>query len=311
MQAEMNMDSWHSYPKIWALGHRAVQEIFQDPVLVEEKIDGSQFSFGRFGDELLIRSKGAVMNIDAPERMFNHAAETVKRIAPMLTNGWTYRGEYLQKARHNGLAYDRIPNQHVILFDINTGNECYLSAAGKAEEAERLGLECVPILYQGVVPDIAFFRTFLDRVSVLGGQKIEGVVVKNYARYTIDGKAMLGKFVSEAFKEIQSGHWREDNPTQTDVVDRLIEKFKTPARWGKSVQHLKEAGVLTNSPKDIGMLLKEVQKDTKAECLEEIKDYLAKWALPKIERGIIGGFAEWYKDELLKLQFDGNENSET
>jgi ATP-dependent RNA circularization protein (DNA/RNA ligase family) len=35
-----------SYPSIYALGHRAIRELFDGPVVVEEKIDGSQFSFG-------------------------------------------------------------------------------------------------------------------------------------------------------------------------------------------------------------------------------------------------------------------------
>ncbi len=36
------MDSWHSYPSIYALGHRAVKEILTTPVLVQEKMDISQ-----------------------------------------------------------------------------------------------------------------------------------------------------------------------------------------------------------------------------------------------------------------------------
>ena len=44
--------SWHSYPQIYNLGHKAIAGIFDDDVLIEEKIDGSQFSFGR-GDALV------------------------------------------------------------------------------------------------------------------------------------------------------------------------------------------------------------------------------------------------------------------
>ncbi len=36
------MNSWHSYPSIYNLGHREVAEILKSPVNVEEKIDGSQ-----------------------------------------------------------------------------------------------------------------------------------------------------------------------------------------------------------------------------------------------------------------------------
>jgi hypothetical protein len=42
----MSVDSWHSYPSLFAIGHRALAELLLDPVPVEETIDGSQFSFG-------------------------------------------------------------------------------------------------------------------------------------------------------------------------------------------------------------------------------------------------------------------------
>jgi hypothetical protein len=35
-----------SYSSIFNLGHKAVADIFKTPVLCEEKVDGSQFSFG-------------------------------------------------------------------------------------------------------------------------------------------------------------------------------------------------------------------------------------------------------------------------
>lgn len=297
------MDSWHSYPKIYSLGHRAVQDIFKDPVVVEEKVDGSQFSFGRSGDDLLIRSKGCVMNIDAPEKMFQAAADTVKCLSAELHDGWTYRGEYLARQKHNALAYDRIPAQHIIIFDINTGNESYLSPLEKRKEAERLGLETVPVLGDGVF-NIGSFRELLNSVSILGGQRIEGVVVKNYSRFCADGKAMFGKFVSESFKEIHGASWRETNPVQADIVEQIVDKIRTPARWAKAVQHLRDAGDITDSPRDIGPLIKEVQSDTMDEAKEEIAQFFAKWALPKVQRGLIRGLPEWYKNELLKKSFE-------
>ena len=115
--------SWHSYPKIWALGHRAVRELFDGDVFVEEKVDGSQFSFGVFNDELRCRSKGADINTQAPEKMFAKAVETAQRLGPDLLEGATYRGEYLQKPKHNTLAYDRVPEGNIIIFDINTAEE--------------------------------------------------------------------------------------------------------------------------------------------------------------------------------------------
>ena len=44
--------SWHSYGKIFNLGHKETEALFDGPVVVEEKIDGSQFSFGSINGEL-------------------------------------------------------------------------------------------------------------------------------------------------------------------------------------------------------------------------------------------------------------------
>lgn len=299
------MDSWHSYPKVWALGHAALAELFLDPVLVEEKIDGSQFSFGRFGGELRCRSKGVQLQVLAPDKMFARAVEVAGSLD--LRDGWTYRAEYLMKPKHNALAYDRIPRNHLIVFDINTGNEQYASYAEKRDEAERIGLECVPRITEGVIADVTTFRALLDTVSCLGGQKIEGVVVKNYHRFGPDKKALLGKFVSEAFKEVHAASWKDSNPTQSDIVERLIDSYRTPARWAKAVQHLRETGKLEGSPRDIGMLIKEVATDIEAEAKAEIMERLYQWAEGKFRRGVIRGLPEWYKDRLLENQFNQGE----
>ena len=299
----------HSYPSIYVLGHKAVSEIFSEPVTIEEQIDGSQFSFGiyetQWGEPTIkCRSKGAEIQMLAPEKMFTLAVETVQRLAGKLRPNWTYRGEYLAKPKHNVIAYSRIPSQNVILFDINTGHESYLSWEDKSQEAERLGLETVPCLFRGQVGSPELLRELLGEISILGGSEIEGVVVKNYARFTIDKKAMMGKFVSEKFKEIHSAEWKAANPRSGDILDVLAAIYRSPARWQKAVQHLREAGELLNEPSDIGLLFKEVPRDILRECEEEIKETLFKWAWPRIARATTAGMAEWYKDLLLVRQFD-------
>lgn len=317
--------SWSSYPSIFTLGHKAIQMLLAGDVNVEEKVDGSQFSFGLVEASpvdvvtdtfykdgvathaaLKIRSKGCVMHIDAPEKMFNLAAQTVKTLYPKLVPGWTYRGEYLARPKHNSLAYDRVPIGNIIIFDINTGDQEYLSYEDKKTEAERLGLECVPLLFRGRVRDVSEVRQFLDTTSVLGGQRIEGVVIKpvNYDLYGQDKKVLLGKFVSEAFKEVHRKTWGESNPTSKDVITQIAQAYTTPARWNKAVQHLREAGRLVNDVQDIGPIIKEVPGDVLKECEEDIKDALFKWAWPHIRRGLTAGLPQWYKEQLLKQSFD-------
>lgn len=292
----------HGYPKIYAIGHRAVQDLFLDPVLVEEKVDGSQFSFCRQGDNLIMKSRGSTV-FSGGEKMFNKAAETVEKLKDSLTPDWVYRGEYLQKPKQNCLTYSRIPSQHIILFDINTGNEVYLSREQKEQEAVRLGLEIVPKLYEGIVSNPEDIYKLLETESVLGGVKIEGVVVKNYNRFGVDGKALMGKFVSESFKESHGKEWKASNPTLGDVVERIIATLRTERRWEKAAERLRDEGTLEHSPKDIGSLIREVQKDTKEEELEFIKDKLAEYAIPRILRAVSAGLPEWWKERLLKSAF--------
>ena len=303
------LTSWHSYPKIYNFGHKAIKNLFAEEVQVEEKIDGSFYSFGMFDSALKIRSKGKEMAVDAPEKLFIPAVETTKKLQYELTPGWTYRAEFLAKPKHNVLAYDRIPKDHLIIFDINPFEEEYLSYEAKKIEADRLGLECAPLLYKGKINSLEEFQQFLELDSILGGVKIEGVVIKNYKRFGSDGKVLMGKYVSTKFKERHKKEWKMGNPQGKDILTMLQETFRTEARWHKGIQHLRENGELIGDMRDIGPLIKEIQRDTKEECEDEIKEALWKWAWPHICRKVTAGFPEWYKQKLLGKQFGETEIS--
>lgn len=298
-----------SYPSIYNLGHAAITDLFKGPVIIEEKVDGSQFSFTKLAStgELVCRSKGATINMLAPEGMFIKAVEQVQEMAPLLTPGLVYRGEYLRSPKHNVLAYERNPTGHIIIYDIERGEQCFCPAAEKVAEAKMLGLECVPVLFEGLLLDVALLRELLETQSVLGGQKIEGVVIKpaNYDLYGRDKKVLMGKFVSEAFKEIHNADWKKDHATKSngEIIQLLAAIYATPARWAKALIHLKEAGKIENSPKDIGALIAEVPPDVEKECAPEIKEQLWAWAWPQLRRAITRGLPMWYKEELMKLQF--------
>lgn len=295
------MTSWHSYPKVYAIGHAAIREIFLDDVIVEEKVDGSQFSFGRFNGELRCKSRNQECVLDNAG-MFQIGVNQVSMLP--LKDGWTYRGEYLQKPKHNALAYQRTPNKNTILFDVNTGTEKYLSRDAKLLESERLGIEIVPIIFRGRITSIEQLEKLLDRESILGGVKIEGVVVKNYNRFSRDGKAMIGKVVSAAFKETHAHEWKQDNPQSGDIVQSIVAMLRTDARWEKAVQHLRDDGKLKGEPSDIGPLIKAAQADITEECKAQIQDILWSWARDKVLRGSVAGLAEWYKERVTHSAFE-------
>lgn len=290
-----------SYSAIYALGHRAIIDIISGPVVVEEKVDGSQFSMQRLDGELACRSKGQDLIPGAPEKMFSRAVETAGSLD--LHDGWTYRCEYLQSPKHNTLAYGRIPRSHLVVYDIETGPQCFLTPNAKLDECRRIGLECVPLYFEGILSSLADLQAMLERDSMLGSVKIEGVVVKNYAMFTADKKVAMAKLVCPQFAEKNAANWRTSNPTKADVVQTIITQLRSEARWQKAVQHLRERGDLTESPKDIGPLIKEAQSDILKEEKEWIAEQLLKHALPEIIRGSVGGLPEWYKGELANAAF--------
>lgn len=298
------MSEISSYPKIYALGHWAIGGIFNTEVSVTEKIDGSQFSFGIIGGELLARSRGQRLILDTPNKMFEQAVETAKELAPILTDGWIYRCEYLQKPKHNTLSYDRTPRGYLMVFDIERAPQDFLTDDERYEESQRIGLESVPVFYRGVVKNQEMIKEMLSTVSILGGQLIEGVVVKNYALFLPDGKVAMGKYVSEAFKEVHRKSWRERNPTSGDVLYQLSNIYCNPARWEKAAIHLREADLLEESPKDIGNLILEVQRDIEQENADEIKQFLFNHYWPKLRRSITAGLPEWWKNKLLEKAFE-------
>lgn len=291
-----------SYSKIYSLGHRAVRNIFASPTLIQEKVDGSQISFTKRGGVLYIRSKKVMLYIEEPERMFSLGIIQINERKDSLKDGWIYRGEYLRKPKHNVLKYDRVPEGHTILFDVQIGDQEFLGPERMQNEAHRLGFEVVPYWYV-TDPSRGDLGEMLLRPSVLGGTAVEGVVIKNYSMFDSNtGKVLMAKYVSEAFKEV---HQRKQyKQGHGDVITKLIERYSTVARWQKAVQHLREEGKLDDSPKDIGSLIKEVNIDVHDEHADEIKEALFKWGWKKIARGITKGLPEWYKEKLLNKQFE-------
>lgn len=285
-----------SYTKVLALGHRFIQDILFGETIAEEKVDGSQISFGVLDGILCVRSRGQEVILDAPG-MFDRAVEQIQEVQHLLRPGYIYRGEYLRKPKHNVLAYDRVPKNNIVIFDIEDEDFNPLSYNEKCFVADEIGFETVPLLAVNVKGKDEIL-SLLDIDSFLGGTKIEGVVIKNYGKLVEGSKYMVGKYVSEKFKEKMTGKVKMEKQND-DIVSLIVKSLKTDARYHKAVQHLRESGNLLGEPKDIGNLLKELHQDIDTEETEFIKDTLFKHYIKRIKGGVCAGFPEWYKEQLL------------
>jgi hypothetical protein len=291
-----------SYPKIFAIGTKYINNIFDDLVNITEKVDGSQFGFGKIDGEVYLRSKGAQLFFDIKEQMFAEAINYIDSIQNKLPNNMIFYSEYLKKPKHNTLKYERIPKNHLILFGVMNLDQTFNKDL--KYYADILDIETVPVLYTGLMSDFSErVDEFLNTDSILGGSKIEGVVVKNYYQsFLLGGQPipiMCGKFVSEKFKETNNKRWAEEEKGKSKL-ETFMRSFQTESRWEKAYQHLRDSNLLEFTPRDIGSLIKEAQRDIIDEEKENIRDFLWNEFKGQILRTAISGLPEWYKRKLLE-----------
>lgn len=298
-----------AFPKILHIGDKHIQSLFDGPVEITEKVDGSQLGFGKVDGELFVRSKGKEQNLDDPDMMFIKAVEYIKTIEHLIPDNMTFYGEYLQKPKHNTLAYDNIPKHHIALFGVyDSVTREHFGMDVIKEWADKLDVDTVPLIYSGTCSPEFVLGLVKERVSYLGGQKIEGVVAKSYKSWLFMGEipqtVMSGKYVTEEFKEVHVKNWKKEN-TGKGKLEVAMSQYKSEARWNKAVQHLRDNANLDGSPKDIGNLIKEVREDIIAEEKENIKDQL--WEIYKNDflATATNGLPQWYKESLVKGEING------
>lgn len=297
------MSSTAAFPKILHIGDKQISTLFDGKVEITEKVDGSQLGFGKVNGELFVRSKGKEQDLDNPDMMFIQGVEHVKTISSLIPDNFTFYGEYLQKPKHNTLAYDRIPYNGIALFGVyNQETHEFYDYDVIAEWAEKLKVDAVPLLLRGEATPGMVLEMVKKRVSYLGGQNIEGVVVKAYKPWLFMGQipqtVMSGKYVTEEFKEVHTKNWKREN-TGKGKLAVAVSQYRSEARWNKAVQHLRDDGSLLGNPKDIGPLIKEVRQDIEAEEKENIKDQL--WDIYKNDflASATNGLPQWYKEGLV------------
>ena len=295
------------YSKIYQLGHRATRKLFDGgPLVVQEKVDGSQFSFANVEGTLRCRSRNNPVGTGGnSEGMFARAVKTAEAVfaTGTMPEGMVVRGEMLDKLRHNVLRYERTPIGGIIIYDIElpqrSGN--YLSSELVQSYAGAWGLEVVPTFaYEPFTMETlrAKLTYWLEKQSILGGTKIEGVVIKNYRERDEEDNVLMAKYVSEAFKEkMDPSHTAKPEGT---IVEQILAECGKEAIWAKAVQHLRDAGQLVGDPKDIGKLVTEIKSDFEAERGEEIRSRIAKFYFSEVIGGVLTGFPQWYKEKLIE-----------
>lgn len=298
-----------SYGKVWSRHHSDADALAGKEVVVQEKIDGSQFSFGVKDGKLFCRSKNAEIDLHAPQKLFKRATETAIRLFEegLLPEGVVVRGEAVENARHNTIAYERAAEHGVVVFDV--GGYVRRGAFGLASEAAwflysleqfctNTGLEQVPTLavcrFASALPgvpvgpaDIHWSRVealVAEHKAFLGGDVVEGAVVKAPGYYDRMGKPLKAKYVIPGFKEINAKNHKKQKPGLQDIVRESIPEVCTEARLMKVLQHLREEGKLVGEMRDLKHIIPAFKEDVRVEATDYVVRKLAERVMPEIVR---------------------------
>lgn len=214
-------------------------------------------------------------------------------------------GEYMGTKTQNTLTYDRIPDNFLLVFDVMTSKGFITDHDSKKHWCDLKGLECVPEIWNGHGKDFSpkVIEELLQSQSILGGPKIEGIVVKNYDKYFdggkysfLEGQWMVGKFVRKEFQEMNMKAQR----AKTDTMEKLKQKYNVEPRWDKAIQKSRDEGKLVSNMKDMRVLISEVLKDVEEECSDDIREELFKLYGKTIIKSSVRGLAEYYNKKLLE-----------
>jgi len=276
------------YPKIYNLGHKDVQDILLYDVEITEKVDGSQFSFTTIDDKLHCYSKNTELDINNPTKMFKKAVDYAKSLKMDFT-GTKFFCEYVMSEKHNRIRYDKVPKNNLVLFAVLNKGIWTKSYEYLKMYATSIHIDVVPMLRFGKIT-VKEIQELAEKESFLGGAKMEGVVIKDYAHES------FAKYVRPAFREVI----QIKKVKSVSSMDNLVKKYATKARYEKAYQHLRDAGELKGDYTDIGKLVVEVSKDIGIECKDEIMKLLWQSYGKTIIKGASKGIVNWYKNKLLE-----------
>lgn len=300
-----------AFPKIFALGNHMVADIFDDEVEITEKIDGSQIGWRWIGDNFVVRSHGReiyneAIGLTCDDPMFIKAVDHLVSVKQTIPRGIMFYGECLCKPRQSTLTYNQTPLNYIALFGAQFDDESWTSWVNLRYFAALMHIDIAPLLVARGKTNAQQALELLDMESFLGGQKIEGIVVKSFKPWMPFGTIEYiksAKIVSERFKETHREHWGYSNTSQGGL-ESLKQSIRTEARWRKAIQHLREDGEFTDDLRSIGPAIKRINVDIEEEEKEDLKEALWNLYRKDLLRAATNGFAEWYKLQLAqgKLQ---------
>ncbi|MCP1159304.1 RNA ligase family protein [Bacillus infantis] len=251
-------------------------------IVIQEKLDGANASFKFEDGQLKCFSRNTELDESNTLRGFTVWANEHFKDHEGLAENYIFFGEWL--VRHK-LSYGENENKFY-LFDIyDTEKEEYLPFNKVVSAAEELGLNLVPVFYEGDFQSIEHIQSFVGKSHL--GEIGEGVVVKNVTYKDKYGNQQFTKFVSDQFAEIAKTKKHNVKPTN-DLLQDFVDLTVNKARVSKIIHKLVDEGLIKEdyAIEDMGVILKHTGTMIYDDVIKEELDTLLKVVKSKIGRKV-------------------------
>lgn len=279
------------YHSIVRLGHKSTVDVLNigDYIVIQEKIDGANASFRKDGDVVRAYSRNKELNEENTlGGFYQWVQENVK--AEDLHEDAIYFGEWLNPHKVKYPDYEK----QFFLYDIyDTETERYIGFRLVELQAEKLGLNLVPVFYDGEYQSFEHLESFVGKTA-LGGmlgdkQTGEGIVVKNVNYEDRFGRQLFVKLVVDDFREVQKQK-KYKNPNEALTPEAILaHEVITQPRIEKLIYKFKDEGLISANieKKDIGFIFKNVNTYVWEDVLKEESDQITEDMDLKVLRSMV------------------------
>jgi hypothetical protein len=246
-----------------------------DSIVVQEKIDGSNFSV-RYDEEtdtvMAFSRKQALDSENNLRGAWDWAQKLDKvKIREVLGTNLILFGEWLTP--HN-VVYPEKRYLNAYFYDVwDTETEGYLTQDKVRDIVAKLGLIYVPVFYEGEFESWEHLKQLVGRTE-LGGEEGEGIVIKSMTRLN-DTDSRLPfyiKVVAEKFAEnIPINPAEEKKMEKRRKQQMLVDSIVTEGRVTKLVHKMVDEGIIPEnwSADDMGTITKYIGKEIYSDCMKE------------------------------------------
>lgn len=246
-----------------------------DHIVIQEKIDGSNAHVVREGDSFQAFSNHLVLNeVQNLQGFYFWVKEHYQQI-PSKYEGLSVYGEWLTP---HHCWYPANCFGEFYVFDVMDSDGKYWKQGRVEELAAECGFQYAPVLYDGEFQDWRHVASLVGK-TLLGGEKGEGVVVKNQNILNKQSSVFYVKVVSKEFQETNKAR----QVIKTLPMDEICKQEETKeeacsivtkARVRKMLLQCIDNGELSPNWKSLSVneVTKLVKRWVYKDCLKEEKE---------------------------------------